>query len=81
MIKVRGSNLVTYLNLTPIFEWRVVRCRSKIGHKNKMCSKDIGLHAQKLFVILGSLVNVSRGEGEGGGGEPMWRFMDHVSGF
>ena len=77
-IRVRGSNLVTHLNLIPIFEWWVARCRSKIGHKNEAHSKDIGLHAQNLFVILGSLVNVS---GERGGGEPMWRFMDHVSGF
>ena len=35
--KVSGSNLVTYLNQIPVFEWCAVRCRSKNGHQKDMC--------------------------------------------
>jgi hypothetical protein len=31
--KGSGPYSATYLNQTPIFEWRVVRCGSKNGHQ------------------------------------------------
>ena len=39
----------------PIYEWYVVRCGSKNGHQNDMCLKEIGLHAQNMLTILGSM--------------------------
>ena len=59
MLKVSGPNLLTYLNRTLIFE--LVRCGSKYGHQNNICSKDIGLCAQNLLTILGSFVNIIGG--------------------
>jgi hypothetical protein len=53
--------LVTFLKQIPIFEWWVVRCRSKDGHQKDMCLKEIGLHAQYWLTILGSIVNIVEG--------------------
>ena len=63
--KVNVPNSVTFLDRFPIFEWCVIRCRSKKEHQNNMCLKEIRLHAQNLLTTLGSIVNtiVSRGGG------------------
>ena len=47
-----GPYLVTHLNHTPIFEWCVVRCESKIGYQKDICLKEIQLHAHNLLAIL-----------------------------
>ena len=36
----RGSNLVTYFNWTPIFEWFLVGCGSKNRHEKDMFESD-----------------------------------------
>ena len=36
----------------------MVRCGSKNGDQKDMCLEEIGLCAQKLFTILGSIVNI-----------------------
>ena len=41
---------------TPVFEWCVVRCRSK----NK-CQKEIRLRAQNMLTLLGAIVNMTGG--------------------
>ena len=59
------TNSATYLKPTPICEWDVVRCGSKNGYqKDIMWLEEIGLCAQNLITILGSMVNISLGEGE-----------------
>ena len=40
----------------------VVWCSSKNGHQEDMF-KNIGLRAQNVITILGSIVNITRGEG------------------
>jgi hypothetical protein len=59
--KVSRPNSVTYLNGTPIFEWWVVRCRSKNKYQKDMCLKEARLCAQILLAILGSIVNIIGG--------------------
>ena len=54
-------NLVTYLNLSPIFEWWAVRPRTKNGHHKDLCSEESRLRAQNLSTILGSIVNIIGG--------------------
>ena len=56
--KVDWPNSATYLNLTPIFEWSVVRCESKNGHQKDTCLEEIGLRAQSMSTILSSIVNI-----------------------
>ena len=46
---------------TPIFEWYVVRCGSKNGQQIYICSKQIGLCAQNMLTVLGSIVNMIAG--------------------
>ena len=59
------------LKQTRILEWCVVSCGSKSRHQNNMCLKEIGLHAQNLLAILGSVVNI--------GGEHRWHHLcDHA---
>ena len=41
--------------------WWVVRCRSKNGHLKDMCLIEIGLCAQNVLTILGSIVNILGG--------------------
>ena len=72
--KVDVPNSVTYLNRASVSEWWVVRCRSKNRHQKDMCFKEIGLHAQKLFTIQGSIVNII-------GGHQCDLLMAHPSGF
>ena len=50
-----------FLNQIPIFEWYVVRYGSKNGQQKDMFLKEIGLCAQVLLTILGSIVNTIRG--------------------
>jgi hypothetical protein len=53
--KVDGPNSVTYLSLTPIFEWSVVRCESKNGHQKDTCLEEGGL---SMSTILSSVTNI-----------------------
>ena len=63
--KVDMAISVTYLSRTPIFEWYVFRCGSKNVYKinriflvlKKHLFKKIGLHAQNIIIILGTVVN------------------------
>ena len=43
---------------TPLFECYVVRCESKNGDHIDICLIEIGLRAQNLQVMLGSMVNM-----------------------
>ena len=62
MCKVRKSNLVTYLNQRPLFEWCVVRCGPRNGHQKGMCLEvEIGVNAEILPIILGSRVKMFGG--------------------
>ena len=54
-------NLVTALNWTPIFEWYVIRCGFKNGYQKDMYLIEIGLRAQNMIPILGSIVNIIGG--------------------
>ena len=53
--KVDVPNLIAYLNRTPIFVWYVVSVVSRMDtHKKRdTFSKEIGLHAQNMVVVLG----------------------------
>lgn len=59
--KVSRSNLVAYLNQKPIFKWCVLRCGFKKEHQKDTSFKEIRLHAQKLFIFLGSVVDIIEG--------------------
>jgi hypothetical protein len=50
--KVCGCYYVIYLKWTPIFEWCVVRCKSKNGHHKATCLKEIELCLLCLLIIL-----------------------------
>ena len=50
--------LKTTIIWTPVFERYVVRCGSKNWHQIYMCLKEIGLCAQNMLIILGSIVNM-----------------------
>ena len=39
----------------------MVRCRSENGHRQDMCLEEIGLSAQLLLTILGSIVHMVGG--------------------
>ena len=54
-----------------IFEWYVVWCGSKTGHKNDMWLEETRLRAQHLLTILGSTIDIVGG---GGRGEVTWYF-------
>ena len=54
-------NLTTYLNQILIFEGYVVRCAFKNAYQKDTCLKEIGLHAQNMTTILGSIVNIIGG--------------------
>ena len=54
-------NSVTCLNRTPISKWYVVRCASQNGYSEDMCIKEIGLCAQFLEIVLGSIVHTIEG--------------------
>jgi hypothetical protein len=55
-VVVPTSNIATIW--TPMFEWYVVRCVSKIEQQKDKCGKEIGLHAQNMLIILGSTCNM-----------------------
>lgn len=59
--EVNVPNLVAYLNWTHVYEWRVIRCGSKIRHLKDMYIKEIILWAQNLLTILGSTVSIIGG--------------------
>ena len=63
---------VTHLNWAPIYEWYVVRCGSTNRHHKAMSLQEIGLSAQILLTILGSIVRISEEGGEGLGAT--WSF-------
>ena len=56
--KVQLPKSNTIIIWTPIVEWYVVRCGSKNWCQKDMCLKEIGLRAQDILTILGSLVNM-----------------------
>ena len=70
-VDVPKSN--TTLSWIHIFEWYVVRRGSKNQHQKDKCSKEIGLHASKTLIVLGSIFNMIVG-GRGGVGA----FYDHL---
>ena len=39
----------------------MVRCGLKNIYQKDMCLKEIGLHAQNIVIILGSIVNIIEG--------------------
>ena len=55
-------NSIFCLNQIPIFEWYVNRCGSKNMHQKDMCSKEIGLLAQDMIVILSLIINIFGGD-------------------
>jgi hypothetical protein len=59
--RVHGHDLVTYCNHVLIFEWYGVRCGSKNAYKEDTCSKEVGLCAQIMIIIIDSMGNISRG--------------------
>jgi hypothetical protein len=40
--KISGPNLAIHLQQTPLFEWCMVRCKSKNGHQNDIYLIEIG---------------------------------------
>jgi hypothetical protein len=50
-------NLVAYLSHRPILERFVIWCSSKIGYLKDMHLKEIGLRAQTMITIIGSIAN------------------------
>ena len=52
-----------FSNRSTTFEWCV---DIRTDTKNDTCLKDIGLHAQKMLIIPGSIVNIFCKEREGG---------------
>ena len=69
LLKIDVPNFNTRTIWTFIFKWYVVRCGSKNGHQNDTWLKDIGLCAQNMLSILGSLINLFKG--------PIWLFNEH----
>ena len=51
----------TNIILTLIFEWYVIKCGSKNGHQKDTCLKEIGLSAQNMLTIVGSMINTNKG--------------------
>ena len=58
-LKVGMSNSITYLNQTHVSEWNVVWCGSANGCQKYMCMNEIGLRAQNIVIMLGSMVNIT----------------------
>ena len=55
---VNGPNSIPYLDRTPVVKTYVIKCGFKSKYQKDMCSKEIGLHAQKLLIILDSIINI-----------------------
>ena len=62
----KGSKafMVTFINLTTIFEWCVVKSGYKNINQKDMCSKEIGVHVQNMFSILNSIISMIVGGGD-----------------
>jgi hypothetical protein len=56
--KIDMPNLVTYLYQTPTIKWYLVRSNFKNKFQKDKCLKKVGLRAQNMIVILGSIVNM-----------------------
>ena len=54
--------LVPYLNCTPIIECYVIRCDSKNKYQKDACLREIELQVQFMITVLGSIVNILRGD-------------------
>ena len=51
-------NSVTSLNRRPVFKWVIWLGVAPTTDAKKTCSKEIGLCAQNMTTILGSIVNI-----------------------
>lgn len=60
-IKVVNPHTVTFLIMTPTFEWFVILCGSKSEYHKNMCFEEIGLLALNMVTDLGSIVNIIEG--------------------
>lgn len=56
------------LSQLAVFKWWVVGCGSKTGHQDDMYVDEIGLLAQHLLTVLGSIVNIV--------GRTLWSFNE-----
>jgi hypothetical protein len=54
--KVDVPNSVVNLNQTSIFEWYMVWCGFKNGYQKDVSLKELGIHAQNMITIRGSIV-------------------------
>jgi hypothetical protein len=45
------------INTNCTCEWYVLRCGSKNGHQEDICSKEVELHAQNILTTSSSIVN------------------------
>ena len=50
-------NSITYRNQAFIFEWYSFKNK----YQTDTCLKDIGLRAQNMMIIIGSIINISEG--------------------
>ena len=55
---INRPSSVPYLDRTPVLKTCVVKCGLKNEYQKDICSKEIGLHAQKLIFFLDSVVNI-----------------------
>ena len=60
---VDNSYLITFLMMTFVCEWYVVWCGFKNGYYKHVFLKEIGLLAQNMITILGSVVSIIGGGG------------------
>ena len=56
--KVDVPNSSIAIIWTLVFEWYMVRCRSKNGHQKDMCLVEVELRAQNMLIILVSIINI-----------------------
>ena len=74
-LKANVPNSFTHLTQTTIFEWYVVCCGFKNGRQKYTCLKEIGLHAQDMITILGSIFNII----DRGPEDHIWPFKKHIN--
>ena len=60
-MKVSVLYVVTLFDWTPIFEWYMTKPVLENGHQNDICYDEIGLCAQYIDTIVGSIVNTLGG--------------------
>ena len=58
-VDVHNSNIA--ITWQPLFEWNVVTWGSNNGYQKDTCLKEIGLCAQNVLIILGSICNIIGG--------------------